>query len=968
MPETFRAVSAPRRAAGAPYIVGAMMTPSHAHLGERLAASCRTHSLPLALFEVPSVHRSISPKGSDDVRYTKANFVQFLLQHYQRPILYLDVDCKIAERPTRIDEMATEPVDFAIFNWLAEEHTEAYTTTDVTVRDGGTERVARDRFYRFSHSIDFKSDTQLLCSGAVQWYNTTDAARRLLVAWQEIIERSPRSADDKCLDFAFNNLPVGVAKLQSAWLEKRYTRYAWWIYERPVIDHPEFPSSGQGFLPLDELDGRRRIYPELLQGRDVAPLFPKDCLIDTERRTLLRFKDGSWREVGAVSLPLWLPNGLKMTPTPGTDAMIDRQFQEALALHQRGQVEEARFAYEQVLERQPRHVQALTFLAVIALQLNEFERALELANKALQIDPRSAAAHLTQGHTLLRLERREAAVASYDCAIALKPDFADAYSQRGNVLSQLGRHAEAVASYDKALEYQPDAAEIHNNRGNALRDLRQYPAAVASYDRAIAAMPRLPEPYLNRGLALHEIKQYDAALASYDQAIALNPGYAEAYYSRGNVLKDLKQLDSALTSYDQAIATRSDYAPAHSNRGNVLSELERFDAALASYDAAISIAPDDPDTHCNRGNLLSELGRHGEALSSFDRAVAVDPHHAQSRFSRSFAYLVTGDLERGWRDFEWRWQNEHCITSRERRSFPQPQWFGEEPLTGKTLLVHCEQGFGDTIQFCRYAELLANLGATVVFEVPQPLRTLFASLEGVAQWVAQGEALPPFDFYSPLMSLPLALRTTLDTIPAKVPYLHSSPDRSRYWRRKLGEPRAARVGLVWAGGFRANQPEPWPVNNRRNIPLATLAPLAHPHIEFYSLQKGQPAEQELAELNARGWNGPRLVDYTRDLRDFDDTAALIEQLDLVISVDTSTAHLAGALGKPVWILNRFDTCWRWLLDRTDSPWYPSLRLYRQARRGDWEGVVRRVRDDLDRFAMQIGPRRLPAPQSERELS
>jgi hypothetical protein len=257
---------------------------------------------------------------------------------------------------------------------------------------------------------------------------------------------------------------------------------------------------------------------------------------------------------------------------------------------------------------------------------------------------------------------------------------------------------------------------------------------------------------------------------------------------------------------------------------------------------------------------------------------------------------------------------------------------------------------GDTIQFCRYAKHVADLGARVVLEVPRALANLLKNLDGVMQLAVRGEPLPPFDYYCPLMSLPLALKTTLTNIPAQIPYLRSSTERVQYWNGALGQRTMPRVGLVWSGGFRPNQPELWAVNDRRNIPLAKLAALKHPAIEFYSLQKGQPAESELAKLIANNWDGPDLRDYTSELHDFEETAALIEQLDLVISVDTATAHLAGALGKPVWILNRFDTCWRWLLDRTDSPWYPSAHLYRQERPGDWEGVVQKVRSDLEQFA------------------
>lgn len=636
----------------------------------------------------------------------------------------------------------------------------------------------------------------------------------------------------------------------------------------------------------------------------------------------------------------------------GIESPDEALFHQALALHREARLEEARAAYERVLQRQPRHVQALTFLSILALQANDPERAIGLTATALEADPRNAAAHLMQGHAHARLARREAALASYERAIALRPDLADAHFQRGNVLSDLGRHGQAVASYDRALSLNPCAAEIHNNRGNSLRILGRFAEAIASYSDAIAALPQIAEPYLNQGLALHELERYQAACSSFDQAIAIRPGYAEAHMSRGNALKRLNQPEAALASYERAIALKGDYVEAHSNRGNVLSELGRLDAALASYDAALEIAPNHVDAHCNRGNLLHDLRRFEEALQSFDRAIAADPSYAQAHFSKSLVSLLLGDWENGWRDFEWRWSNEHCASSREKRSFSQPVWLGAQPLAGKTILLHCEQGLGDTIQFCRYATLLAERGAQVVLEAPRALASLLRSLAGVAQLLVRGEPLPSFDYHCPLLSLPLAFGTTPATIPAHVPYLRSSAARAHYWQDKLGARTRPRVGLVWSGGFRPDQPELWPVNTRRNVPLAALAALKHPGIEFYSLQKGEPAESEFAQAKSSGWDGPDLVDFAGELHDFEETAALIEQLDLVISVDTSTAHLAGALGKPVWILNRFDTCWRWFLERSDSPWYPTARIYRQDRPHDWAGVVQRVREDLARFASQ----------------
>ncbi len=626
-------------------------------------------------------------------------------------------------------------------------------------------------------------------------------------------------------------------------------------------------------------------------------------------------------------------------------AQAEAVFQQAFALHKQLRLDEARHLYTQTLQLQPQHFLAWHLLGVVALQTNQSERALELLGKAISINPQIAAFHESYGTALAQLNRDEAAIASYDRAIALQADLVDAYYNRGNALGRVKRHEAALASYDKAIEFRPEHADAYNNRGLILATLKRYEAALDSYNHAIALNPDLAVAHSNRGIVLKELKQLSAALASYDRAILLKADFAEAYSNRGIVLKDLQQLDAALASCNQAIELKADFAEAYSNRGLVLKDLEQLDAALASYDRAIALKADFAEAYSNRGLVLQDLHLLDAALTSFNQAVAIKPDFAVAYFNRAMASLLAGDFDNGWRDFEWRWK-----AIMERKCVVQPCWLGKESLRGKTILLYSEQGMGDTLQFCRYAKAVADLGARVILEVQKPLQSLLTSLEGAAQVLASGDALPEFDYCCPLLSLPLAFKTTLSTIPVPIPYLKSDRQKARYWRKKLGKKRRLRVGLVWSGGFRPDQPELWPVNRRRNIPLAKLASLKHPDIEFYSLQKGQPGESELTDLIAKNWDGPLLADFTSLLHDFSDTAALIEQLDLVISVDTSTAHLAGALGKPVWILNRFDSCWRWLLQRTDSPWYPTVRLYRQASAGDWDGVVRRVRADLRRAA------------------
>jgi tetratricopeptide (TPR) repeat protein len=591
---------------------------------------------------------------------------------------------------------------------------------------------------------------------------------------------------------------------------------------------------------------------------------------------------------------------------------VEVQFQEAMGLCRRGQSAQAQIICRDILNLQPGHPGACYLVGVMAGQSRDWEGAAEWIGKAIEADPGNADAHCDRGVAFKALKRWDAAIFCYDRAIAIRAEHPQAYCNRGNVYYELKRLDAALADYQRAIDLRPDYATAHYNRGVVYADLRQW----------------------------------DAALSSYDRAIALKADYAAAHCNRGAVLERLGQFDAALASYDAAIAIQADYAQAHSNRGNVLRQLGRWEEAFAGCNRALAIQPENAEAHCNRGATLSEANRLDEAIADYTLAIAKNPDYATAHYNRACARLTLGDFERGWVDYAWRRRKQDQEFPGATRTYLQPLWLGEESIAGKTILLHAEQGLGDTIQFCRYAKPVALLGAKVILEVHPPLVNLLAGLEGVSQLLGQGNALPPFDYHCPLMSLPLALKTRLSTVPADIPYLKTDAKRSQLWKDKLGERRKTRVGLVWSGGSRPNMPELWSVNNRRNIPLAKLAPLRNDGIEFYSLQKGQPAESELAALTACGWSGPALIDLTGQLNDFADSAALIEQLDLIISVDTSTAHLAGALGKPLWILNRFDSCWRWLLDRTDSPWYPSARLYRQASPKDWGGVVDRVRKDL----------------------
>ena len=532
-------------------------------------------------------------------------------------------------------------------------------------------------------------------------------------------------------------------------------------------------------------------------------------------------------------------------------------------------------------------------------------------------------------------------------ALAMRSDLFGALNLLGFIAAQTGRMAEAAEWLGRAVAANPIDVAAQNNRGLVLQELGRLDEALACYDQALRHDSNAAGTHSNRGYVLYMLKRTNEALDSCDRAIALNPNLAEAHNNRGMALQELGRRTEALASFQRAITLSPNFARAHNNHGAVLQQLSRLDEALASFRRAVALDANLAGAHNNCGDLLRQLAREEDAIACFDRAIAANPGHADAHWNKSLALLAMGDYARGWELYEWRWKQAKGKSIR--RNLPQPLWLGDEPIFGKTIFLYAEQGIGDAIQFCRYAKPVADLGARVALEAPESLLQLFATLDGVAQLIRLGDPLPRFDYQCPLMSLPLAFRTQLATIPAPHAYLAADPAKIDWWRAKLGEKQKLRIGLAWAGGFRPDQPETWDLNARRNIDLSGLAPLKNDRVEFYSLQKGQPAERDLARLKAAQWNGPEIIDFTSDLRDLSDTAALVANLELVITVDTSIAHLVGALGRPVWILNRFDTCWRWLRGRVDSPWYPTARIYTQERPGDWEGVLEKVRADLARM-------------------
>lgn len=574
--------------------------------------------------------------------------------------------------------------------------------------------------------------------------------------------------------------------------------------------------------------------------------------------------------------------------------------QQALAQHQAGRLSEAQTLYDQVLQLQPENFDALHLSGLIALQCKNPARAVELISRALAINPGHADAHANKANALRKLGQFESALASYDSAIQLRPAHAETHLNRGIALKELGKYTLAISSYDQAIALNPDFISAYANRGVALAALNQHQSAIASFDHAIRLEPRIAYNHLHRGISLHALGRYQEAAASYRQAIALEPANAEAHHNLGISLIQLRQHEAAIASIDQAIALKPGFADAYVNRALAFHEIRQHEAALKNYKQAIALQPGLRIAHRNLSHL----------------------------------YLLLGDYEKGWEKFEWRLRGDDGKVSPGR--FSQPLWLGEESLAGKTILLHSEQGLGDTIQFCRYAKLVADLGAQVILEIQKPLAKLLANLDGVAMLATKGSVLPPFQLHCPLMSLPLAFRTRLDNIPAPGGYLKADAGQIEAWRARLGTKTKPRVGLVWSGNPLQKN------NHNRSIPLTVLTGLLDSRFEYVSLQK-EVKNDDRKILAAH----PEIRCF--ELDDLSDTAALCEALDLVISVDTSVAHLTGALGRPVWIPLGFNADWRYLLERVDSPWYSSARLYREDRLKGWGDVVANIRADLMQF-------------------
>jgi tetratricopeptide (TPR) repeat protein len=586
---------------------------------------------------------------------------------------------------------------------------------------------------------------------------------------------------------------------------------------------------------------------------------------------------------------------------------------QALRLHQAGRLAEAEPIYREILRDDPDHVDALQLLGLILHHTGRTELAFDHLRAALRLKPDYAEVHNNLGNMLRERGALEEAVASFRQALRWKPNYPEARATLSHTLHALGQRAAESGRLDEAVTHNREA--VHLNPG------------------LVAAYSDLANVLVSLGL-------FEESLAPAREAILLSPDLVIAHMNLATALARVGDMEGAIAANRRLVELEPDLAEAHCNIGLLLANLERVDEAVAPSLEALRRRPDFPEAHCTLGRVHFQRGELSQAVERFRRSIELRPDFMEPHCNLALAYLKQGDFVRGWPEWEWRWRRPNYPP----RPFPQPRWDGGD-LTGRTLLVHCEQGLGDTLQFIRLLPLVKQRGGRLVFECHPPLRSLLDGFPDVDQMITAGEPLPDFDVEAPLLSLPGILGITLDNIPAKVPYIHVSDELVTRWRSEVAGP-GVRVGIAWQGSPQHKN------DRRRSVALDRFAPLAEvPGVTLISLQKGFGSEQ-IARAQFP------VVDLGNRLETFADTAAVLQSLDLLISVDTAVIHCAGAFGVPAWLLLCFESEWRWLVDRDDSPWYPSMRLFRQPNSGEWDAVFDRVAVELGALTKRTGEKRL----------
>ncbi|WP_321954692.1 tetratricopeptide repeat protein [Paraburkholderia bannensis] len=633
---------------------------------------------------------------------------------------------------------------------------------------------------------------------------------------------------------------------------------------------------------------------------------------------------------------------------------MEQVFVRAFAAHRDGRLEDAERGYRATLAADPVHVDALHMLGVLRHQKGQHAEAADLVRRAVDLRPDDAALQLNLGNALKAMGELDNAIERFRNALTLAPTFALAHYNLGNAYAATGRHEDAMYAFEHAVRLQPGDASSHNNLGNALHALGRHAEAAESFRRALKIRPGHAGAHNNLGMALNALGDSAGAVEHFQKALRAQPRFVAAHFNLANTLDATGYHAHAVAGYEEALALQPQFPPALFGLGNALAALGRHDEAISAYERAIGLDPKFSLAWLALGTAQHALGRHAAALRAFDEALRARPDLAAAHLNRSLTWLTLGDFRRGLPEYEWRLDP----TSRDvgfsalglptRTGAPVPtcaqgvpRWRGE-PLGERTLLIHAEQGFGDTLQFVRFVPsviALAQAGTRIVLEVQAPLVPLIAPAAHAARitLVAQGAPRPQADLQCPLLSLPLVLGTTFDALPAPMPYLAAPTAYRRKWRGSLGGQARRKIGLAWSGRIHKHE--------NRSMPLAALEPLfALDGIDWIVLQPHlTDAEHAALDVHPRARSIHRLGEK---LADFADTAAVIERLDAVVSIDTSIAHLAGALDAKLWLMLPFAADWRWFNNTDASPWYPRARLVRQPRPGAWDEVVAQVANSL----------------------
>jgi len=615
---------------------------------------------------------------------------------------------------------------------------------------------------------------------------------------------------------------------------------------------------------------------------------------------------------------------------------LSSALQAALARHNAGDLAGASAAYRRLLARFPGNADLYRLLGIALLQLGKAVEAAELLDKALAARPDDAGTRLYRGRARAQAGLLPQALEDYSqVAESGGAHAAEAWFSLGRLRRANGEREAALQCYDRGLALKPDDGRVWFNRGNALGEAGRMAEAIESYAQATRLLPDFAAAWFNLGTALLGSARAAEAIPVFEHLLRLQPDHGDALINLGNAWRSEGRDDRAADVYRRALAIEPARAETHNNLASILLAEGDIASALRHFDAAMLAAPDQVIFHLGKASALKQAGRLDEALLVFDKAVEVAPTHVEARTSRSLCQLLAGRLPEGLVEYEWRWQSPDL--SGVRPNFPKPLWLGQADIRGKRLLVRWEQGLGDTIQFSRYVSLLNALGAEVILQVQPPLLSLLRGLSGRGVLLAEGQPLPEFDYHVPMLSLPLACRTTLATVPAVDRYLSVDSGRLAAWRARLGEVRGMRIGVAWSG-----RPE-HKNDKQRSLSLAQFLAALPEGPTYFVLQK-DVRETDAALLATQS----AFVNLAADFGDFSDTAAVCELMDLVISVDTSIAHLAGALGRPLWLLLPFVPDWRWLMGRSDTPWYPSASIFRQGEDKDWLPVLQQVRVALSK--------------------